>query len=885
MGHSRTSRDLAELVEPAGGVQQGRARRDGRPVGLAGLQPTAGNAAVVRLLSTGELLDATKQPAVARRGCPPGTLAPPGTGARSVDAPLPVRRTARAGSPSVSITPSVAAHTATVQRGLFSTAPDPVKEKEKQQKKDEKERKRQETKATKARHKANKAGESAERRRLQAERRVGQAKRVELTSDVTGGPDKLDGTKMKALADRFQAAVDAEQQRIKDLIARGLPEANARDQAYQDVWMGAPEDLRALRPPRETPAEQLQREVDAFRSDYKGDLDREAAYERQVKLGKLLSAKLEAVYEDQEALVAELMAKGSGRDAAEKQAETEIWAKVPDKLRAKRPSAGSKLDLQARTEARERLAVRKLLPAPVKKGKAAKALGAASAAGGALSPLASGTEELGKRLVDVGDIVKYDHSTLKTASKEILQDPGDVLDGIGTMMSSAFSLLGAVNDLAKLVSDYGSGERSRLDIHDVARAVNGSVGMVNSAAGSLEAAVKTVGDFSAVVADTASMFVPGLSIGTTLLSSVSLAFDLASVSVRLAKVNGGLYDARARGANPSRVDALINPLLNLQSVFAKRVEKSTFDLSATLVKLAASIAEVASAGGYGVPAAVKLGTSLTQLAHSVGHSVANSVLAWQGSKAREHWVGRLEGSAEETQRRNTTIAVDALIVRARKGDDVARAFLRTYNLTDEQIDKKAPSDLHNRVMSDIGAEEDPKTIIERFENSYKKVVGAGKAIDEKAGDVAALRKARNAADGKQRGTAWEAKMFLKAVFNSSSFERSKHKTEVETGKKLHEETTTGPTISDPTLVSGTFSGILSIAGGVVLTERSNEATRAKWSEAVAKMSLEDLQKAAAAPYHKEEFKDFFSGWVEMRLHEEALRKKAAPKAKLAGVGA
>jgi len=51
------------------------------------------------------------------------------------------------------------------------------------------------------------------------------------------------------------------------------------------------------------------------------------------------------------------------------------------------------------------------------------------------------------------------------------------------------------------------------------------------------------------------------------------------------------------------------------------------------------------------------------------------------------------------------------------------------------------------------------------------------------------------------------------------------------------------------------------------------------------MSLEDLQKAAAAPYHKEEFKDFFSGWVEMRLHEEALRKKAAPKAKLAGVGA
>jgi hypothetical protein len=773
-----------------------------------------------------------------------------------------------------------------VQRWPFGDK-DPDKEAAKQKKREENERKKKEKLEAKARHKVNKRAESGERRRLDQERQIGEAKRKELMHDVSGGSDKNDASKMLEIADRFKAKVKEEKVRIEELVSRGIPEDNARDQAYEDVWKGAPPDLRALRPVRETPAEQLQGEIDRFRTDYKTEVSSAKANQRASKRGQLLDTKLEKLYEEQEAMIAELMANGATRTAAEAQALQQVWSKASDKLIAKRPPIGSVFDVQARKEAQDRLAARKLLEPKKRKSVGDKAATGAKKLGEVSEGLESKTGPTAPAL-DLASEEQLDAS--KMATSEMMGNLGttanaanvssqlgqssDVFGDIGLFFDSVFGLLGAISDLSNLVADYKSGERSHIDIHTASRVVNNSVTIVNTKANIVSGVVGTISDFTGELASTAAQLVPGLSIATSFASSCGLALELASVSVRLARVNGGLYDARSRGLNPAKVDSLINPLIKLQSVFAQKVEKASFDLGATMIKLAASIAELASAGGYGVPAAIKGAVSLIQAVHGVAHWVAQSVLAWQTQQARSAWVGKSEGGAEQLQRNDASMAVDALIVRARNGDQVAVAFLHTYDLTDDQIKNKKSADLHERLMSDIGAEEDPKTVFQRFADSYRSVAGFFESIDQKDKDVTALRKVRNAADGKSRGEWWEAKMFLKSVFAPGKFERSKHRTEIATGKPLHEKPN-GPHVSDPELQGGSFGTIVSIAKDVVLTRESGEDVQTRWSKAVAEMTLPELQAAATAPYHDAEMKAFFANWVEMRLREEAARKRIA----------
>lgn len=598
---------------------------------------------------------------------------------------------------------------------------DPAKEEAKQKKQEEKTRKREEKRESKARHNANKRAESGVKKRLKEERQIGEAKRAELKEQVSGGADKNDATKMKNLADRFEAKLKEEQTRIEELTRRGLPEENARDQAYEDVWKAAPPDLRALRPARETPAEQLQRELDQFRNEYRTDVSAQKANVAASKRGTLLDTKLEAFYEQQEALIVELVGKGKKQQEAESQAIKQVWDKVPDKLIAKRPPPGSRLDVQARQDARSRLAARKLLTPKVPKSVGSKVSEGAQKAG----ELSEGVESrvgTPNTLVELSGDETYNASQalggLGTSdqaqlSSQQLGQSSDILGGVSGLLDSVFGLFSAVSDLAKMIDEYGSGERSAIDIHLVSKIVNGQVTVVNGAANNVSSVIGTVSDFSGDLVSLAASLVPGVAIGTLVTSAVGQALELTSVSVRLARVNGGLYDARSRSRDPSKVDALVSPLLKFQSIFAQKVEKVGFDISATLFKLATSVAELAAAAAWGsgpaVGAILKGATSLVQAAHNLGHWIARSVLAWQSQQGRKAWVGRAEGGAEQLQRNDASTAVDAIVTRARKGDQVALAFLRTYDLTDEQIKKKTGAELHTRLMNDIGAEEDPKS--------------------------------------------------------------------------------------------------------------------------------------------------------------------------------
>lgn len=797
---------------------------------------------------------------------------------------------------------------ATAQRITLFGKKDPAKEEQKR-------RTAEARKLGKKQARANKRAEAGVTKRQKQERKENDAAREKLAQQVSGGVDKTDASANKRIADQFEAKLQEEADRVEALKARGFPDDAARDQAYADIWLAAPPDLRAIRPMRETAAERNQRDVDKFRSEYKATATSREANSQATALGTLLEPKIEELYDRVEARIQALVAQGIAHEQAEKQATDEVWGQAPEKLRKKRPSPGSPLDVTAREDARKRLAAQQRLAPKAKKGvggvaatvtgtvatgsaKVASELGKVSKGSSDIGTAISTVQDIGKEglgAVIVGDSESKAKSLVGlkgpspdagngVAALEAVGQQGavavfaagsDFTGNLQNLVGGISKLFGSVNGLVRQVNDYTSGDRTKIDIHEVSKAVNNAVGIVDADVGELTELVKICGEFSTEVASAAAMFVPGLGIGIALSNAIQLAFQLASLSTRLGQVNIHLFQARARGADPSKVDALVNPMIKLQSSFTKKVEKVSFDLSATLVKLASSIVELATAPAYGAgiiaDKVVKSATLLLQGAHSLAHKVADDVLAWQGQQAHKAYVGREIGSAEELQRTKATYAVDALIVRARSGDDVALSYLRTFNLNDEQIKTWDGGKLHKRIMGDAGEKEDPTTTYQQFTSGFEKITSAIEAVGEKGGDVRALREARNAADGKQRGMAWEAKMFVKALLSSRSFERSKRKTEVETGKPLHQQPE-GPAVSAPELTGGTFGGIVSIAKGVVLTARSDEKTQARWSKAVSQMSLEELQAAAKAPYHDDEMKAFFSGWVDIRQHEQALRR-------------
>ena len=456
-----------------------------------------------------------------------------------------------------------------------------------------------------------------------------------------------------------------------------------------------------------------------------------------------------------------------------------------------------------------------------------------------------------------------------------------VKEGIGSVLDIFGSLKTAVEQAMKFAVSVQRSYEDPRPRPALAAAKAGADGL-NALVAGAKSTAQLAATISPAVSGAVGQVVPGLNIAAAALNIVSSAVDLAGDAVRVHETNQALFGARSRTSGATKVDVLVYPMLKFAQRYAKKLENSTWSTVNAIRKLATSIATVASAGGYGIPAAVDAGFTVVDLLHKLGHFIADEVLVRMAKVAeQESAVQHLEGGAENELKRHPAMAVDGIIMRAARGDKVAMAFLGNYDIDGKRItptmlkglnvtDRSNPEPasvgkedmlikLRNAVLEELGEDADPQQFYEKWQAKAAGVIGMVGGVGKKWSSVGDMADKRNRMDQSatggakgRRGLGWKLKMMLKG---GDGFGRSQRKTAAN-----WEDATDGVDTRGAAIVCGKH----------VLPHDPTDAQLSTFLQALEAMSAEEILKQTANPANSETAKEFLLNVWSERMKEEEM---------------
>ncbi len=766
-------------------------------------------------------------------------------------------------------------------RWPFGKEDDPAEKQRKAEAKAAKEKAKAEEKAraklAKATAKENKKLESGEAKHLKQQRKEGVAKRDELAKTIAteSQADKTSSATHKDLQKRFEEQLALEKVTFDHLVnEEGMDPELARDKAYETVWIaGADPALKAVRPPRETASERLVIDVRKARLEDRFD---DQALERG-KLGGMLSKGVEEVYEKWE-LEAERLRKGPpavAADMADYLAGKTVWEQAGPEIRKKRPT-DPRIERQARLDARNRLAFGRRGPKK-EESKLDDAVGVtgkidsygSKVLTGVSTPPAKILAMIGKPIdkqlqADAG-LPTHDRTLLE--KMPIIGEPIDRVrhgqlkdshvekpmsvetrasDGIGAAASVLSDLLSSVNGVMKVAQSISKAATERST-----RAILGATKACNDGAKTAVTMAKDAAELAKVidpgVSASVGSVVPGLNIAISVLSIVSNAITLADVSMRMSDTNDSLYAARSRTPGAKKVDVMVYPLWHVHELYAKRLEQACWSTAVAISNLVTSIATVASGGGYGIPAAVQAGIKVIDLLHSLGHFVADQVIVAIAKQSRVDSIAALEGAAENQLKRDPSMAVDGIVVQAKKGDAVAIKFLKSYGVKEDEVKNGKLGDIRTKVLGGIGEDADPQYFYESYRDKIVGVLTGIGSIGGRWDSVGRLAEDRNTLDGKGRGWGWRVKMMFKG---SGKYSRSKAKTAAQKNSGDAVECRVGKVYlladATPSEIETFVNQVEGLPDSQVLDASGDPANSLEWREILVELVQSRMEKAAAA---------------------------------------
>ena len=719
---------------------------------------------------------------------------------------------------------------------------DPVAEERKaEEKRTRKEEKAEQEARDKAAHKTtkktvkeSKSALKSEKKRLSEERKWGVEARKEVGSAIQGDPDNKGQATATDLNNQFQEALDEEQAIFDDLVSGGVDEEKAADSAYTMVWLDTQDQaMRAVRPPRETAAERL---TSAVRGAVTEAKVRASMNELAVR-GKMLPKEIERLYERFEATIASEIKAGKSATEAEVSAQWSVWAKADPKLLGQRPQPGSPVDTKAREDARIRLRV---MPAEEKAGLlgragelgetaegrfgkaepvlsvASWAIGAAGAGTTTKMREAAGDGESrhdmvkdgllepsgGETLIPIigGPIKDIQQAKLQVSTDVRKVPPGAVPtsmaskvgEGFGVVTEMMGGLLGGINGAINFANAVRKAHSTK-NPRDIAKATEIGANALNLFTGSAKSTAGLAQLINPGITASVAQVVPGLDILSASLRIVSGTMSMVEGAMRVQDTQVALNEAHAAKSGKAP-NVLVYPLLRVEQSYVKGLEQKTWTTVKAVSDLAASIATLASAGGYGIPAAYKAATQVLDLLHSLGHIIADDVLVLITKNAQADALLALEGSSENQLQRDPAMAVGGIIMSAVRKNKTAENFLANFAVGNKPVDRamldkltgdptKAGhetlfTEIRGAVLASMGNDADPMYTYQKYKESIGSVLGGVKKNTYgKLADTTELAEGRNKIDGGDRGVGWRLKMMFKSKHQIS---RAKNRLGAET---------------------------------------------------------------------------------------------------------
>ena len=656
---------------------------------------------------------------------------------------------------------------------------------------------------------------------------------------------------------------------------RGGSDAKRAEIAYQQVWYTEFPQLNAVRPPRETAAERLVIQVRASRTGAAADATAEEADKATIKV-RMLPKSIEQAYDRMVTHRDDLMAKNpKGSEVLAQDAAWDAVRKgMPPKELAGFPPKDGPLDLaawqqaEARVQAREQQKKRDastmeanlaLLPEAKRIGPQPKARGTGTSEASETVTDVGGKLGLGTTLVNgigggiAGLVGNKQDKTLRdqqgvTKDKEFTDHLPGVVDqgvgnavvqgtrahkqlstgqrtwkdqvlpesdatkakaGIGQVTGILSGLMTAVSSAFQMVDSIEKSWDSKDPYEGLKAAKAGATGLAG-----LVSVAKSSADLAKLidsgVAEGVKQVIPGLDIAASALGMARGVTEVAAAGMRQRETDLTMFEARA--GSTDKVNVMVYPLMKVSQVYTKHLEQTCWSLGVNIMNFSLSVAQVASAGGFGIPAAIKAATQVIDNLHKIAHYIASKVLNLMAKKAeKESAVLHVEGGAEDELRRHPKMAVDGIIMKAAAGDTTALMFLANYRIDGKPItadyvkrikpkpvkpfDPKAKPDTDSAQTSDdalllkiravvlegMDTNADPQSVFEDMKKKVKPITGVLGGISDawtESGELATQRN-EQAKTGKlgantktDRGLGWR----IQQLFSSEKRGKLKQKT-------------------------------------------------------------------------------------------------------------
>lgn len=705
--------------------------------------------------------------------------------------------------------------------------------------------------------KESKHTQRAEKQRLADSRVTGTAGRALLQAGVSGEDASTAeaGGRMDLLYAQFDKALAYEVRTYRTLLERtpGLSEQEAAESAYDATWHGRFASLESVRPARETAAERLMVEVRRARNDTSVLGTAIAQEDREVEQSQMLPPEVESVYDRMVAQARTLQEAEPDlhpelvRDRAAKT----VRGSLDPKAAARMPARHSPVDREAWVKAEGR--------APALAARAARAqadtdanLATLGTVGSVAGPALAGADALGGRIagayapkqqdrraggagtvlpekVDLGISSAVDAGSRAAARKSSGQKSDDAYDalagdplssragqakeGISATTDVLSSLLAAVREAMATVKAVQKAWRTK-DPYEALRASKSGASAVGGLVGAAKSTANLARAIDPGVAAGVATVVPGLDIAMSAIAMSKAVTDVAVAGMRQHETDVAMFEARA-SSDPTQLDVMVYPLMNVSRTYTKNLENTSWALGSTVADLALSIGQVASGGGFGIPAAIKAAKTVVDGVHGLAHFIIDEVYVDQAQTAeRESSVQHLEGGAEAELARHPKAAVDGIVLRAVQGDAVALRFLAGYRLDGEPIGPAHLAKVVSRtatahdprrqkpdarpdlsgvssddgmlgriraaVIGAMGVDADPRTAFERTRAAFDSAVATGDGLRDRWARSGALADRRNQlgaggeAGGKartDRGLVWRLRQVLKGEEHLARKER------------------------------------------------------------------------------------------------------------------
>ena len=352
-------------------------------------------------------------------------------------------------------------------------------------------------------------------------------------------------------------------------------------------------------------------------------------------------------------------------------------------------------------------------------------------------------------------------------------------NGIIGIIGQSISLVSSVVKTISLALDKKASKA------DVAAQIQDNLSQAAATAGTISQAVENIRGSEL----TTNMFhwVPGLSVFSNGFAAIGSMVGLVQKAYRVYKINGG----RDKTTDKEKEDLS----LAMERVWvraAQQVEQDAFTTAKNLTNTGLAIAEVATAGGFGIPKLAQTVMSAVSAVHSFGHAIADSVRASETKSARKNYFGaKASGSAEKLIRTDPLAAAEAIVSRAGEGDKTARELLEAYDIkipgltapkhvtekstgksgtkNTEKLMEYSPQDVLlykaglDKLMNAIAEKDQPQTMWDKIKDgvdSALKAPGQFRDRYRQAKRIAEVRNEQEYGGNKSRGTGWALKQTI-----------------------------------------------------------------------------------------------------------------------------